>query len=212
MVNRLETLDLSVTRVADDTRFSTSVAIAEALDQTDRFVLASGATFPDAPAAGPLAALDDRAILLTEPDSVPAVVDDVLDGASDVVVAGGISAISAAVEDSLDADAVDRLDGVDRYATAALFTAATQELGGTASPAYAVTGQAFPDALTAGAVVAEVGGSLVLLQPDSLDNAPAGRDLLVDAAEAAGPRARIWLVGGEAALPSALRAALEDRL
>ena len=89
-------------------------------------------------------------------------------------------------------------------ATAAALTARAVEAGASAATAYVVTGEAFPDALSAGAVAARTGGVLVLLQPDSLDNAPAARDLLVDDAE------RIWFVGGTTPLPSALRQALES--
>lgn len=141
--------------------------------------------------------------------SVPEVVADALSEAADVVIAGGVAAVDGAVEASPTAESVARMGGEDRYETGAMSTRAAQVPGATQSPTYAVTGAVFPDALTAGAVVARTGGSMVLLNPAGLDTAPDGSRLLLEAAEATGARARIWLVGGEAALPSTLRAALE---
>jgi acyl-homoserine lactone acylase PvdQ/putative cell wall-binding protein len=196
---------LEVERVEGPDRFATAVAIAERLGVTDRFVVASGRDFPDALAAGPLAVAEDRAILLVEPDRLPDVVVDAVAGAADVVVAGGPAAVSDAVVGALPGEVV-RVGGADRYATADAFARRAVEAGLSADTAYAVTGQAFPDALTAGVVAARVGGVLVLLNPASLDGAPGAASMLVSDA------ATTWLVGGEAALPSALRRALEDRL
>ena len=205
VVSRLEVIGVSASRVAGDSRYETALAIAEELEVTDRFVLANAGSFADALAAGPLAAADDRAILLTDTDALPEDVADALDGA-DVVIAGGSAAVSATVAQQVtDSGAtVARADGATRYATAAALTARAVEAGASAATAYVVTGEALPDALSAGAVAARTGGVLVLLQPDSLDNAPAARDLLVDDAE------RIWFVGGTTPLPSALRQALES--
>ena len=205
VTDRLGELEISASRVSGANRFETALAIAEELGQSSRFVLADGGSFADALAAGPFAAADDRAILLTSTDDLPAAVADVLGAAADVVVAGGTSAVSEAVAQAVAASGptVTRVDGPDRYATAAAFAERAITAGASPSTAYVVTGAAFPDALSAGAVAARAGGVLVLLNPAALDGAPAGRDLLVDHAE------RIWIVGGPAALPSTIRQDLE---
>jgi acyl-homoserine lactone acylase PvdQ/putative cell wall-binding protein len=205
VADALESEGLEVERVAGDDRFATAVAVVERLGRTDRFVVADGGDFPDALAAGPYAVADDRAILLVSTDSIPEVVTGALAEATDVVVAGGPSAVSTEVEAALPGE-VSRVGGADRYATADAFARLGVAAGLVDDLVYAVTGQAFPDALTAGVVAARTGGSLVLLQPAALDGAPGAVDFITGGAE------QVWVVGGEAALPSALRAALEDRI
>ncbi|MGI9018232.1 MAG: penicillin acylase family protein [Euzebya sp.] len=210
VVEELDTAGVTVTRVSGDNRFATAVAIAQELGQTQRFIVANAGSFPDALAAGPFAVADDRAILLVNTDDVPAVVRTVLDGAQDVVIAGGTAAVSQAVADSL-AGTVQRIGGANRYETADGFARRGVEAGLGDGLVYAVTGEQFPDALAAGVVAARAGGSLVLLQPDSLDNAPGALSFITSSFGASGAQ-QVWFVGGEAALPSALRAALEARI
>ncbi|CAN5385414.1 hypothetical protein BH23ACT9_BH23ACT9_05290 [soil metagenome] len=205
VVEALEVDGLTVQRVAGEDRFATAVAIAAELGQTDRFVVANGGAFPDALAAGPFAVSDDRAILLVSTDSVPPVVAEALQGATDIVIAGGEAAVDAAVAASLPGT-VTRIGGENRYATALGFAEAAVEAGLGDDVVYAVTGENFPDALAAGATAIRADASLVLLQPDALENAAANATFIVERAS------RVWLAGGEAALPSALRAQLEARL
>ena len=56
-------------RIAGDTRYDTSVAIAEELGDPDLQLLTTGLDFPDALAAGTAAATTDGAVLLTEGDT-----------------------------------------------------------------------------------------------------------------------------------------------
>ena len=199
---------LGVTRIGGANRFETAVLIAEALGQATRFVLANGGTFADALAAGPFAAADDRAILLTGADALPDGVADVLAGAEDVVLAGGTTAVDdsvAAEVAGLGAD-VSRVDGATRYETANAFALEAIDAGASAATAYVVTGEDFPDALSAGAVAARSGGVLVLLHPAGLAQAAANAALVLEQAD------RVWFVGGTAVLPSALRQDLERRM
>ncbi|WP_370326070.1 penicillin acylase family protein, partial [Euzebya sp.] len=89
VVDELEAAGLSVERVAGEDRFATAVAIADALGQTERVVVADGGDFPDALAAGPFAVADDRAILLVSTDAGPASVAAALAAAAAVGRAGG---------------------------------------------------------------------------------------------------------------------------
>lgn len=211
VVAELGELGLEVRRVAGDTRYATAAAIAAEVGTSDRVVLASGVAFPDALAAGPFAVADDRAVLLTEPDTLPGVVADLLGEGADVVIAGGTAAIGAAVEEALDAAgaAVDRIGGPDRYATAHALAVAAAAAGQPTDTAYVVTGERFPDALAAAATAGHVGASLVLVNPAGLDVTPDARDLLAQVGAAGPAMVRIWFVGGEAAIPSSVRAAVE---
>jgi len=171
-------------------------------------VLANAGSFADALAAGPYAVADERAILLTSADALPEDVATVLENADDVVLAGGTAAIADAVAAEvagLGAD-VERVDGATRYETANGFALRAIDAGASAATAYVVTGEDFPDALSAGAVAARTGGVLVLLHPAGLAQAATNAALLIEQAE------RIWLVGGTAVLPSALRQELEGRV
>lgn len=214
VVAQVQELGLRVRRVSGADRFATAAAIAAELapDGVVQAVVASGATFPDALAAGPYAVATDRPVLLTNPDALPQATRDALAGAGDVVIAGGTAAVTDAVAASVSGGGatVTRIAGPDRYATGRAFADAAIAAGVGVRDVYAVTGAAFPDALTAGAAAAHTIGILVLLDPGSLVAAPGARDLLDQVGADTEDFRRLWLVGGQAALPSALRAELEE--
>jgi putative cell wall-binding protein len=133
---------LTVQRIGGATRFETAQMVAEfpgldaggsllltedAVAPGRTAILASGLNFPDALAAGPLAfrgagKSDPVPLLLTNQDSVPAVTLAALTnlGISNVIVAGGTSAVSdAAVAQLTSAGySVRRIAGANRQATA----------------------------------------------------------------------------------------------
>lgn len=103
----------TVDRLAGDSRFSTSAAVAaaglEAGLGTGQVFLASGGAFPDALAAGPLAALFGATLLLVPGDDLaaaPAVSDFLAANAeatATVTVLGGTDAVSEQVAGQVDA-------------------------------------------------------------------------------------------------------------
>ena len=113
-------------RISGATRYETAVAVSQAFvdpDGIDQAILASGANFPDALVAGPVAATLGIPILLTDPTALPAVTAEELRrlDVDTVHVFGGTAAITDAVTTEL-ADIVPtvrRWAGPDRYATAA---------------------------------------------------------------------------------------------
>jgi putative cell wall-binding protein len=131
--------------------------------------VATGATFPDALAAVPLAARTHSPVLLTRPDRLPGAVNDELRRLAPgrIVVLGSQGAVSAEVASALaelTPGSVSRLAGVDRYATAAAVAAAL----GPATSTYLATGVAFPDALAAGPAAASMGAVVLLTKPTAL--------------------------------------------
>ncbi|WP_432492825.1 cell wall-binding repeat-containing protein [Kineococcus auxinigenes] len=113
---------------------ASSAATPAPPELTRASVVASGedAHSVDALAAGPLASVLDTGVLLTAADALPAATADQLRERDPglVYVIGGPGAVSERVVEEIDAllgaDTVVRLDGDDRWATAARVTAATE--------------------------------------------------------------------------------------
>ncbi|HEX2027091.1 MAG TPA: cell wall-binding repeat-containing protein, partial [Nitriliruptorales bacterium] len=149
----------SLERVAGEERVATAVAGARhGWDASSQVVLASAVDYPDALAAGVLAARRDAPVLLTLPDRLPSPVGDEIERlkAAHVVIVGGRAAVSEDVALAVAATAhrpqVLRIAGPHRYATAA-------EVARAAGPsatgeAVVVSGARFADAVSAGALAA----------------------------------------------------------
>jgi putative cell wall-binding protein len=145
--------------VAGASRVATAVAVAQAgWDTADHVLLATARDFPDAVAAAALAATHDAPLLLTEPDALPAEVQQTIEslGTTAVTILGGPGSVSDSVESDLRTNGlvVTRVAGNDRFATAAKIadTVAT----GRDVPVVALAlglrndgGDAWPDALAA---------------------------------------------------------------
>ncbi|ANU20154.1 hypothetical protein BBI15_07965 [Planococcus plakortidis] len=166
VVAELEELDLEVQRIGGETRYDTAVAIANELETaaTDAVVV-SGLNFPDALSAGSYAAVNDKPILLTRPDRIPAVIADELENYDTTTIIGGSQAVSEGVADEL--PNADRVSGADRYLTSAavadlLFDGAVEGL--------AANGQNFPDALTGNALAAAYEAPMLLVKKDSVNS------------------------------------------
>ena len=194
----VEALDAvgDVGRIEGPDRYATAVALAtEAFpDGASTVAVATGEAFPDALAAGPLVAADRGPLLLTRSDGLP---DNVAAALADldpdrVVLLGGTSAVSQEVEGELEglvgADAVDRIAGEDRYATAREIAVS---LGAPRDEGYVASGEAFPDAL-AGTPLASGRGPLLLTRRDALPRPTA------EAIEALGLDSAVLLGGANA--------------
>ena len=139
--------------------------------------LATGLNFPDALAAGPVAARAGGPILLVTRDAIPSATAGELSRLRPVriVVLGGSGAVGdgvlAAARGYATGGSVTRLAGVDRYATAAAVSASAFAPG--IPVAYVATGANFPDALAAGPVAARNGGPILLVTRDGIPAATA---------------------------------------
>jgi ectonucleotide pyrophosphatase/phosphodiesterase family member 5 len=224
----LEQEGVEVERLGGRNRFDTARVVADRLEiaaGNRQAIVAVGArpggadAFPDALAAGPLGGGrpdgTPRPVLLTLPDRLPAETLRALteQGIDRVIIAGGSGVVSGSVEQQLRAldgtRAVERIGGVDRYDTGARLTERAIREGAYTDDLYVVTGQAFPDALAAGAAVGRLGGSLLLAAPGSLGAAPATRAFLTRRSD---EFVRLRLVGGPAALSGALADQLTELL
>jgi putative cell wall-binding protein len=160
-----------ITRIAGDDRFETAVEIAEELSYDfEQAVLVNGMDFPDALAAGPLAAALEAPILLTLEDELPEATADALEDDFDVeeiTIVGGSAVISSDLyEDLLDDDyEVERLDGDDRFETAVEVAELLID-DYNADQIYVANGLGFADALAGGALAAQENGVIVLTLED----------------------------------------------
>ena len=164
------TLSDPVERLAGIDRFTTGVAVSqEGFPATAPIVyLATGYDYPDALSAAPAAALLGGPLLLTNVGSLPAEVRTEIQRLKPqrIVIVGGVSVVSAAVESAARALAprVDRLGGADRYETGRLVI---DDAFGTVTHAYVATGRNFPDALTAAAAAGAAGNPVILVDGDA---------------------------------------------
>ena len=117
--------------------------------------------WPDAMVGSYLGAATSRPVLLTGPEALPAGTAALLD-AVDVTVIGGTVAIPDDVIRGLDVR--ERLSGADRYATATAVVDRLHRSGAVSTEhVWGATGTNWPDAITAGPVVAALGQALVLI-------------------------------------------------
>lgn len=163
------------TRTAGVDRYATAAAFNADLEPgIEVAYIATGALFPDALAAGPVAGIEGAALLLVEQDAIPAATANELSRLRPVriVVIGGVAAVSSAVAADLDAFTegdVTRIAGIDRYGTAlalsgAAFTSAVDVV-------HLASGAGFTDAVSAGPAAGFEHGPVLLVQGRTLDDA-----------------------------------------
>ena len=164
-------------RVDGVDRFKTAVEASRLAFPEDGMcetaVIASGRNFPDALGGSALAGALYGPVLLTEPTALPASVADEIErlGVSNVIIIGGTTAVTDAVKGAIDrlpGVTVERINGVNRYETAAKVAQRTvDELGPNYSGQVLVaTGMNFPDALAGAPLAAASGTPIVLVQKD----------------------------------------------
>jgi len=168
------------TRLAGADRYGTAVAISQYAfqpqysGQSFAVTVASGANFPDALAAGPVASADVGPLLLVPQDGAlsPAISTELTRLNPYIVhIAGGTAAVSSRVESELKVfgdGTVLRWAGPDRYGTAAKLAGLT---GGLSKTIFIATGATFPDALGGSAAAGRLGGALMLTGSTTLPDA-----------------------------------------
>ncbi|MGA8045050.1 MAG: cell wall-binding repeat-containing protein [Dermatophilaceae bacterium] len=165
-----------VARIAGDDRFATSALVSRDTFAPGVPVLfvSTGLKFPDALAAGAAGAQAGGPVLLTRPDGLSAAVRAEIErlAPSRIIVTGATDAVAESVFTQLQGIAPTiRLAGSDRYETARMVS---RDLGsaGTSTVVALTTGQNFPDGLAGAAMVANRGGTIVLVR-STLDPASA---------------------------------------
>lgn len=155
-----------VTRLAGATRDDTAVSVSRAtFTVAPTIVVARDDLYPDALAAGPLAAKVHGPLLLSPPTGVtPALAAEVRRvGAKTADLIGDTTALSANVEAGLRAagiTTINRIGGPTRYDTARLIA---DKVGGTA--AYIARGDSFPDAASVAGLAAFEQRPILLTPP-----------------------------------------------
>ncbi|MBN2822958.1 MAG: cell wall-binding repeat-containing protein, partial [Coriobacteriia bacterium] len=166
-------------RIAGGNRYETAAkaALTGWPDGAQTVIVASGEQWPDSLAAAPLSKRLDAPVLLSAADGLPSATAHAIAALepSSIVVLGGERALSSAVTTqvaevaSLETTMVVRLAGQDRYETAALIA---REVGESAR-VVVVSGEAYPDAISASAYAARVGAPILLTRRSTLTTAAA---------------------------------------
>lgn len=159
----------TVVRVSGGDRYETAANIAANFPApADVVYVASGLGFADALAASAAAGSFGGPLLLTDPNGIPASTAAQLDRLNPgvIVVAGGPSSVSVAVEEQLAAlyGPVVREAGPDRYATSAAISA--NSFVAPASTVFLATGSNFPDALAGGPLAGITVAPVLLVRQD----------------------------------------------
>lgn len=195
------------TRQAGADRYETAAAVSAATfaPGVPAAYVATGRNFPDALAAGPIAARAGGPVLLVAGSSLPASTANELARLrpQTIFVLGGPGAVTDGVLEALRPYAVSgtvtRLGGADRYATAAGASAASFPTG--VPVAYVATGANFPDALAGGVAAGREGGPMLLVSRDVLPASTAGELARLQPG-------RIVVIGGTGAVSDAVLNAL----
>ena len=207
---RFQRVGGSAVRLGGADRYATAVSVSKSIAPTGALevVLATGGAFPDALAAGPLAARLSGVLLITAPTTLPAVVRDELARLKPrrITVVGGTGAVSNAVLSAARTAAggasvaVRRLEGADRYLTARRVAA---EFPAGVRGALLASGADFPDGVAAGPVAAALGGP-VLLSPKAGLGTAVRNELKRLAPQ------RLVLAGGTGALSATVESSAES--
>ncbi|MCA1571868.1 MAG: cell wall-binding repeat-containing protein [Chloroflexi bacterium] len=165
----------TVERLGGPDRYATAAAISRAVFSPGVSVafIATGQDFPDALAGGPAAGRRDAPILLTARGQLPEPTraELVRLQPASIMVLGGTTVVSAGVEEALrdhTGGTVGRIAGANRYSTAAMISNAFFPTG--VPVAYIATGRDYPDALSAGAAAAALGGPVLLVDTNDLQS------------------------------------------
>lgn len=169
---------LSTVRYAGADRFATSVEVSKWSDgwAGSTVFLASGLKFPDALAAGPVAAAERGHLLLTRPDHVDAtVMQRIRDLApTEVVIVGSEASVSAAVAEQVHRETgadITRIGGRDRVETSLLLLdRLLLQPGASVDTLWVASGHNFPDALVAASVAGTRGHAVILDYHDGTSN------------------------------------------
>lgn len=153
-----EVSNLKTTRIYGDDRMKTAIALsAKSYEKADTVVLADALKYADALSVSPLATQLEAPILLVANSQVT---DDITAeiqrlGAKNILLVGGTNALSADVEAKAKTlGAVERLGGLDRYATALLIADRMIAMGADTKNFYVTSGENYPDAMSVAALAA----------------------------------------------------------
>lgn len=217
VLGELDDEERQVERVAGATRFDTAAEVSRFRDEQPELALvASGEAFPDALAAGAIAAAEGAPLLLVGQDLLPAATGEALESldVDEVVIAGGPAAVSEGVEQRIGelGLATSRAAGSNRFATAReLASFAEDRFGWARDHLNLVSGVEFADAVTMAAHAGRgVGGPAPLALTAGSQLSPQTEAWLDDVG--ACNFAQLSVAGGGAAVPKSVEASALNRL
>jgi putative cell wall-binding protein len=202
--------EANVSRLEGADRYATARAVADevigllgsAYDGTA--LVATGGNFPDALAASPLAAAKGWPVLLAHPVSGALYLPP---ETSSAIILGGTSAVSGGVQTALVAELgeseVERVGGANRYDTAALVAARGVAASLVWDGVGVATGENFPDALSAGAMLGAL-DTVMLLTPGATLHEAAASALATHKSEIH----TVHIMGGAVAVSGQVEAAI----
>lgn len=153
--NKIKVSAAEMQRFGGADRYETSIQISQShFEASDYIIVVSGSTFPDALSAAPLSKRYNAPILLTKGDSLNENMIKEIQrlNAKNAFILGGPSIISDSVKKQLeDLNIVsNRIYGKDRFET----SIKVAEILGTYDKAFIVSGENFPDAVSAAPIAA----------------------------------------------------------
>ncbi len=184
-------------RLAGDDRYATAAIVAEetisvlGAGYTGGAFMATGTNFPDALGASPIMFAKGMPLVLVDGAGAFTLPAD----ATAVTVLGGIGAVPGSVDGALGAKLSGRLQGGDRYETAVAVARHGVSLGMRWDGVGIITGEAFPDALSAGPLLGSENAVMLLTTTASL--APAAADELTAVRDSI---AAATFIGGDGAV------------
>jgi putative cell wall-binding protein/5-hydroxyisourate hydrolase-like protein (transthyretin family) len=197
----------NVRRIAGSNRYATADAVAKEViskqgSSYDGYAfVATGGNFPDALAAAPLSAARGWPLFLASPKTgLSAATQTAMAGVNKVAILGGTGAVPSVVEGQLKSRYDRRLQGTNRYATAAKVAEHGVTKGMKWDGVGIATGDNFPDALSGGAMLGKKETVLLLTAPKSL-SAPTRTALEANADKLK----TIHYLGGTSAVSTATR-------
>jgi len=203
---------MTTERIGGSDRYETAKKVAERAktelgdSYNGTVFLSTGANYPDALAASPLAAGNGWPILLTKTAALPEFTKQALTNldATEVLVIGGTSVVSDAAKGQAEAivgGPAIRLAGTNRFDTAVRIATYGVENGGLEWNGLALaTGRKFPDALAGGCAQGKKGSVMLLTEVTTLpiETSTALEDYKDEISQ-------VWFFGGDAAISDAVR-------
>lgn len=160
-------------RVAGKNRIDTSVKLSKKYyKKAETVILVNGYNYPDALVSSSLSSAMDAPILLVGKSNIDAEVVKEIErlGAKKVVIIGGEASISEkAIKDSNINTNIERLNGRDRFETSSLIHDKLDKLGKINKTAILVSGENYPDALSASTISTNNSSPVLLARKNSID-------------------------------------------
>jgi len=158
----LQSMNISVTRIAGYDRYATAIKVAQQLPSPTEVFVVTGEDYPDALSIAPIAALKQEPIILVPKDTMPDSVKAYLSAntINKTYVVGNSDVISNAIVNQLPSP--ERIIGVDRYARNININLKFDDLFSSKDIGIA-TGKGFADALTGTAYAAKFATPIILV-------------------------------------------------